>query len=138
MRPFRQLMFTVAIWCVSVSALAQNVAVIGHPSLRKLDLVTIQKIFTGRVIEVNGIAIVAVNQVPDSLVRSQFLAAYLSQDEEKYQAYWTVRKFIGKGSPPKDLAASSEVIDFVQSHPGAIGYILDSDVKQNINVLSRK
>ncbi len=114
------------------------VVVIGHGNLAKLDTATVQKVFTGKAIEVGGVTVTAVNTQPGSNLRSHFLQSYLNQDEEKYTAYWTVRRYIGKGAPPKELASSSEVINFVQSTPGAIGYIDDSDVKPGLNVLLRK
>lgn len=114
------------------------VVVIGHANLAKLDAATVQKVFTGKAIEVGGVTVTAVNAHPGSSLRSHFLQTYLNQDEEKYTAYWTVRRYIGKGAPPKELASSSEVINFVQSTPGAIGYIDESDVKPGLNVLIKK
>jgi hypothetical protein len=119
-------------------ALADSVLVIGHSSLQTFDAVTIEKIFTGKIIEVNGVTVTAVNLIPGHAARKQFLFSYLNQDEDKYLAYWTVRKFIGKGSPPRNFASATDVIDFVQSQPGAIGYIPASELKQGLNILSRK
>lgn len=114
------------------------VVVIGHPVLGKVDSATLQKIFTGKVIELDGIAVKAINIKGGSAVRERFLRTYLDQDEEQYVSYWTVRRYIGKGVPPRELGSSAEVIHFVQSTPGAIGYIDDSEVKPNLNVLLRK
>ena len=55
--------------------------------------------------------------------------------EEKYTAYWTVRRYIGKGASPHELTSSADVINFVKSTPGAIGYIDEADVPPGINVL---
>lgn len=119
-------------------ALASNVLVIGHASLARLDVGTVQKVFTGKAIEVGGIAVTAVNANAGSSLRGRFLQTFLNQDEEKYTAYWTVRRYIGKGAPPKELTSSAEVINFVQSTPGAIGYIDEADLKPGLNVLLRK
>lgn len=119
-------------------AQASNVVVIGHASLSRLDAGTVQKVFTGKAIEVGGVAVTAVNASTGSNVRNRFLQTFLSQDEEKYTAYWTVRRYIGKGAPPKELNSSAEVINFVQSTPGAIGYIDEGDLKPGLNVLLRK
>lgn len=114
-----------------------EVVVIGNSSLPRLDPVTIQKLFMGKIIEVGGISVTAVNAAPGAL-RRHFLASYLNQDEEQYMAYWTVRRFIGKGAPPRDLIPPGEIIDFIQATPGAIGYIDAGDLKPGLNVLSRK
>jgi hypothetical protein len=113
-----------------------GVVVIGHPSLvGKLDLATVQRIFTGKVIEVRGVSVTAVNAHLGSPVRSQFLQVFLKQDEDKYTAYWTVRRYIGKGVPPRELASSADIISFVTSTPGAVGYVDESEVTPGLNVL---
>jgi ABC-type phosphate transport system substrate-binding protein len=114
---------------------AAGVVVIGHPSLTRLDTSTVQKVFTGKIIEVSGIAVTAVNANVGSPVRNKFLQGILNQDEEKYTAYWTVRRYIGKGAPPRELPSSADVINFVRSTPGAIGYIDEADIRPGLNVL---
>lgn len=118
-------------------AVADNIVVIGNSNLSKVDADTISKIFTGKVIEVGGVNVVAVNVIPGSL-RNQFLQSFLKQTDEKYVAYWTVRRYIGKGAPPRELRSAADVINFVQSTPGAIGYIDEKDLKPGINVLVRR
>lgn len=118
---------------------ASNVVLIGHPGLAsKLDTALVQKIYTGKVIEVGGTPVTVINASSGSPIRQRFLQSYLNQDEEKYAAYWTVRRYIGKGAPPKELANSSDVINFVQNTPGAIGYIEESELKPGMNVLLKK
>ena len=118
-------------------ALAGDMVVIGHPGMGKLDVVTVQKIFTGKLIKVGDIDVKPVNVKPCSL-RDRFLQTFLNQNDEKYTAYWTIRHFIGKGAPPLELPSSAEVIKFVQSTPGAIGYIDEDDVEPQVSVISRK
>lgn len=131
-------MIPLMLWLASGQALASNLVVIGHANLSKLDAAAVQKIFTGKTIEVAGIAVTAVNASVGSSIRDRFLQTILNQNEEKYTAYWTVRRYIGKGAPPKEFASSAEVIHFVQTTPGAIGYIDETDLKLGINVLLRK
>ena len=76
----------------------------------------------------DGIPVTAVNANSGSAVRDRFLQAYLNQDEDKYTAYWTVRRYSGMGAPPRELPSSAEIINFVKSTPGAIGYIDEADV----------
>jgi hypothetical protein len=127
-----------ALLLVGGQAAASNVVIIGHANLSRLDVGAVQKVFTGKAIEIGGIAVTAVNANTGSSVRIRFLQTFLNQDEEKYTAYWTVRRYIGKGAPPKELTSSAEMINFVQSTPGAIGYIDEADLKPGLNVLLRK
>ena len=116
---------------------ADGVVVIGNANLRRVDATTVAKIFTGKVIEVDGVAVTAINANSGSPVRNRFLQVYLQQDEDKYTAYWTVRRYIGKGASPRELNRSADVINFVNSTPGAIGYIDEADVQPGVNVLLR-
>ncbi|HEY0664540.1 MAG TPA: hypothetical protein VGD24_00550 [Gallionella sp.] len=111
------------------------VVVIGHRDLGKVDTHTMQKIYTGKVIEVGGIKVTPVNITPSAL-RDRFLNAFLNQDDEKYTAYWTVRRYIGKGIPPRELDNPKAVIEFVRATPGAIGYIDEKDVSPDLNVIA--
>lgn len=130
-----KLIFTLLAFALS-EAHAQNVVIIGHPGLNKLNTTTVQRIFTGKAIEIDGVHVTAIN-LKSGALRDRFLQRYLNQDDEKYIAYWTVRRFIGKGIPPKELSSTAEVIDFVQNTPGAIGYIDEDELKPGLNVVSR-
>jgi len=112
-----------------------EVVVIVHDGLDKLDAETIQKIYTGKIIEVKGIKITAVNLKPGQL-RERFIQKYLDESDAQYTAYWTVRRYIGKGTPPLELSTSEEVKRFVQSTPGAIGYVDESEVTPDLHVIT--
>jgi len=114
---------------------AGGVVVIGNANLIRLDATTLEKIYTGKVIEVEGKPVTAVNANSGSTLRNRFLQVYLNQDEDKYTAYWTVRRYIGKGASPREMSSSADVINFVTSTPGAIGYIDEADVPPGVNVL---
>ena len=103
--------------------------------MTSLDAVTLEKIYTGKVIEVNGTSVVAVNASSGSAVRTRFLRAYLHENDDDYTAYWVVRRYIGKGASPRELSSSADVIRFVSSTPGGIGYINEAEVQPGMNVL---
>ena len=125
-----------ALACVAGESRAGGgVVVIGNPNLTSLDAPTLEKVYTGRIIEVNGVAVTPVNANSGSAVRNRFLQAYLNEDEDKYTAYWIVRRYIGKGAPPREISSSAAVINFVKSTPGAIGYIDETDLQPGVNVL---
>jgi ABC-type phosphate transport system substrate-binding protein len=79
-----------------------------------------------------------VNAKLGSNERNRFLENVMNQDEEKYTGYWTVRRYIGKGTPPNELNSAAEIIDYVKSTAGAIGYIDATELKTEMNVLNRK
>lgn len=116
---------------------AADVVVVGNANLPKLDAETLNKIYTGRVIQVGGVSVVPVNLKAGNKLRGQFLSELLNSDDERYIAYWTVRRYIGKGVPPRELDGN-EILGFIQSTPGALGYVDGADVKPGMNVLLKR
>lgn len=132
--------FALTAWLLPAPSLAQDreaPVLIGHAALPRIDLVTAQRLYTGRAVEVGGINVVVVNAAPGSKLRERFMAGVMNQEDDRYVAYWTVRKHIGKGTPPRELKSAAEVIDFVQTTPGGIGYVAVGDLRPGLNVLLR-
>ncbi len=120
---------------------AGDIIVIGNSNVPKIDLATIQKIYTGKIVSIADVNVKPVNAKLGTTERNQFLNKFMEQDEEKYTGYWTVRRYIGKGTPPTELNNATDIIDYVKSNAGAIGYIDEAYLKNNIkeiNVLGRK
>jgi len=110
---------------------------IGSPGMGRIDSATAARLYTGRIIEVAGQAVTVVNAPVGTPLRTRFLALVLQQDDEQYRAYWTVRRHVGKGAPPRELASSAEVIAYVMANPGAVGYIDASELRNGMNVVLR-
>jgi ABC-type phosphate transport system substrate-binding protein len=115
-----------------------SVIVIANAPLRAVDAETIKRIYTGRTIELDGQTVRALNLAPGNPLRRRFIASVLQQDDDDYVAYWTVRRYVGKGVPPREFASSAELIEAVRNTPGAIGYIDASELKPGMIVLLRR
>lgn len=120
------------------SVQAGEVVVIGNNNVPKMDVATIQKIYTGKIISISDINLKPVNAKLGTKERNRFLDVFMNQDEEKYTGYWTVRRYIGKGTPPNELNSAAEIIDYVKSTAGGMGYIDEADLKEGVNVIGRK
>lgn len=121
----------------AASHAADGIVIIGHSTVKRLDVQTVLRIYTGRVMEVDGVFITAVNAHIGSSLRNRFLQVFLHQDEDNYTAYWTVRRRIGQGVSPRELPNTGDIIRFVNSTPGAIGYIDESEIQPGLNILLR-
>ncbi len=120
------------------SVQAGEVVVIANNNVPKMDATTIQKIYTGKIISISDINLKPVNAKLGTKERNRFLDVFMNQDEEKYTGYWTVRRYIGKGTPPNELNSAAEIIDYVKSTAGGMGYIDEADLKEGVNVIGRK
>lgn len=131
--------FALSISLILSSAMAhgQAVVVIGNSSVKKVDATSVLRIYTGRTSEIDGAAVYAVNAPTGTAIRNRFLSNCLQQDESRYTAHWTVRKYVGKGTSPREFARSTDVLNYVATTPGAIGYLDESEVAPGMNVLLR-
>ncbi|MBI5924499.1 MAG: hypothetical protein HY836_02770 [Aquabacterium sp.] len=123
---------------LALSPALAGVVIVAHPNVHKLDQPTVQRVFTGKVIEVGGVTITPVNLRVGQPLRLRFLTDYLQQTDDAYVAYWTVRRYVGKGVPPREFTTVAEVISYVQSTPGAVAYLDEADVPPSMNVVLRK
>ncbi len=103
--------------------------VVTHPGVGKVDAATLQRLYTGRAIEVAGQPVTVVNLAPGAAARDRFLSQVVGLDNDRYVAYWTVRRHVGKGIPPREFRSPAELLDHVRSTPGAIGYVAPVDLK---------
>jgi hypothetical protein len=131
-----------ALLCAALGLLAPVLAqaavvVVAHAGMRKLDVATVERIYSGKVVELDGQPVVPVNLPPQHPLRQRFLKDFMQRDEPSYLAYWTVRRYVGKGAPPKEVGSVSEVLMHVMQNPGAMGYLDEADVPPGVNVVAR-
>lgn len=137
----RRHLLLLALSTVLPAALAQSqspsVVLIGAPGLGPVDIVMAQRLYSGRAIAIGDVAVTPLNLPPGHAARQAFMDTVMQQPDDKYIAYWTVRRHIGKGTPPQEMASAAEVIAFVQRTPGAIGYIPAAALRPDMNLLLR-
>lgn len=135
----RSLLFLLLVLLVPFSGQAQEaLVIIAHGSLPKTDLATVQRLYTGRILSIADQPAVPINLPPGNPLRQQFLEVYLEQNEEQYTGYWLVRRYVGKGTPPREMASIEEILRFVGSTPGAVAYVPQSKVPKGANVVFKR
>jgi ABC-type phosphate transport system substrate-binding protein len=118
---------------------AASLMVVANVDTPALDEDTLQKVYLGKVVEVDGHPVIPVNLTKGNVLRDAFMQQYLARDDEKFVAYWTVRRYIGQGTPPREIRTVEEQLEFVRATPGAIGYVDASvGIRQGLRTLFRK
>ena len=56
-------------------------------------------------------------------VRDRFSRDVLERDVASVRRYWAQQVFSGRGVPPPELSSDADVVKYVASHPGGIGYV---------------
>jgi ABC-type phosphate transport system substrate-binding protein len=64
-----------------------------------------------------------VDLAPTSPVRRMFSEQVLGRSVDEVRAYWQQRIFSGRDLPPAELDTDEQVVIYVASHPGAVGYV---------------
>lgn len=72
-----------------------------------------------------GDPVIPVDQAASSRTREKFSDAIHGRDVSAVTSFWQSQISSGSGSPPAELASDQEVLEFVRSNPGAVGYVSD-------------
>lgn len=114
------------------------VAVITHTGIDELGLSKskLAKIYLGKLKRYsNGEKIRAVNLPKSSMAYKKFHKTVVKKTDAVLNRYWSKLKYTGKGKPPKTLATTREVINWVASTKGAIGYIDGKYLNKSVKVV---
>lgn len=110
--------------------------VVANADTPTLNELTLQRVYLGKVVEVRGRPIIPVNLAKGNSLRKIFMEQVLTHDEDKFTAYWTVRRYIGQGTPPREFSSIDQEIEFLRSTPGAVGYVQDTaQLKPGLRIL---
>jgi ABC-type phosphate transport system substrate-binding protein len=84
----------------------------------------------------NGVEILPVDQIERSPARIAFARDLQGQSVRALKSYWQQRIFSGDDSPPPERVTDSDVLTYVRSNSGAIGYVTaGTDLGQGVKVL---
>ena len=101
-----------------------------------LNQVDIERIFLRKTKRFdNGLAAEPVSQDEDSKIRLEFNEKVLGRDQGKLKYYWSRKMFAGGDKPPPTLWDDDEVIDFVATHDGGIGYVSVKPADDRVKVV---
>jgi hypothetical protein len=70
-----------------------------------------------------GQEVLAVDQVDRSPARALFVRQILGKTVDAVKAYWQRQIFTGRTSPPPQRVSDADVLIYVRSNPGALGYV---------------
>ncbi|MBK3519674.1 substrate-binding domain-containing protein [Carboxylicivirga marina] len=74
----------------------------------------------------DGTKVTVIDQSSRSETRKQFSNDVLGKSVGAIKSYWQQYVFAGTGTPPLEKKTDAEVVAFIKSHPGAIGYVASS------------
>lgn len=125
----------VLIASLGVMAHAEVVIIVNPGNSATIDEAQITKIFLGQTKTFSGGAeAIAVDQKPGP-VREEFGNSVLKKNPAQLKSLWARQIFTGGAKPPREVAGDDEVIQFVASTPGGIGYISSAKANKSVKVV---
>lgn len=89
---------------------------------KSLEKESIERIYLGKKSQwSNGTRVVPVI-LKAGATHTAFVKKILDRDASQFSTYWKQAVFTGRGMPPKSFETEAELIDYVSTTPGAIGY----------------
>jgi ABC-type phosphate transport system substrate-binding protein len=86
----------------------------------------------------DGSTVVPVDLPVASRVREAFSQAVHGKSASAVDAYWQKQIFTGRDLPPLTKATEAEVLAFVRSTPGALGYVSSETASEGVKVIELK
>jgi len=118
------LLFVALAVAVAAPAAAADVQVIANPSFAAADLTAddLKEIFLGAKTDAGGGAVEPVFETAGA-AHEAFLKTYVGKSDAALRNHFKTLVFTGKGAQPKAFASDAEVLKYVASTRGAIGYV---------------
>jgi len=88
----------------------------------------------------DGKEVLPVDQTARSAVRGAFTKAVLGAEGlghlSDVESFWLQQVYSGRGNPPPIKASDADVLAYVQTNPGAIGYVSTATPPGSVKVLA--
>ncbi len=130
----------VALFAASSPA-AERYLVVVHPNVT-VDLLPraeLSRLFLRRQTSwADGTPVIPVDMPLGSPLRKAFDEGVHDRPSSAVEAYWQKEVFSGRSLPPLTRSSPDEVIAFVKTHPGAIGYVPENTRLEGVKTLKIK
>jgi ABC-type phosphate transport system substrate-binding protein len=85
----------------------------------------------------SGQSVAPVELPPAAKAREAFAQTVLNKSIAQVKSYWQQQIFSGRDVPPPEKQTENDVVAFVRSNPGAIGYVSKgADIGRGVKALS--
>lgn len=138
MAKLTKILFAVTVIFSLSPAYGEDITIVAHKDIainsitkeqvKDIWLFSIKKLPTAGRIKV-------VDQKKGSTVRDSFYSTITGKTPSQIKSHWAKQMFMGKGYPPKALPGDEEILQWVASTPGGIGYVNKSATITSVKIL---
>lgn len=133
----KRIILIIACLLFCASSLSAQVAVIAHKSvpLEKIKKTEIMDFYTGDIKKwSDGSNVIVLDLKPKGEVKKAFYK-YLGKTPSRMKSIWLKKMLSGEGDPPQALKTEEEMLQKVASTQGAIGFLSQTKVDNNVKTL---
>jgi hypothetical protein len=104
---------------------AQAFVIVAHPALAvdAVEKSVVQRVFLKQVSKLGRTRVTPVDQHLNAPVREAFSRQVVHQPVIEVRRYWQQQLWAGGELPPETRTSDEEVLEFVRTTPGGIGYV---------------
>ncbi|CAK0747885.1 conserved hypothetical protein [Gammaproteobacteria bacterium] len=117
---------------------ASEVVVIIHPGsgIDKLNREDVINIFLGRFRQLpSGISAQPIDLPADQPEKANFYHLLVNKELSDINSYWARLQFSGRIVPPRQARSTEDLLNFISSTPGAVGYLDRTKVDTRVKVI---
>lgn len=112
------------IWCAEATAQTYKVIVNPDNPVTSISKSELSDIFLKKQTKwESGASIIPIDLGDRNPARDSFSKEVHGMGIGEVKTFWQQASFAGEGNPPLERSSDSDVINFVKSYPGAIGYV---------------
>ena len=118
-------LLSTALWPLLLSCTVEAQVIVANSSV-KLSAISkndLSDIFTGVSVNFSDGSRAIPVTLKDGPVHEEFLKRYIGKKEMLFRGDWRVLVFSGRATMPKVFATEEDLMEYVRSVPGAIGYV---------------
>lgn len=101
-----------------------------------IDSKDLQRIYLGKQTQWRDDTSIVPVMLKSGPLHDEFIEIYVDRSVQRFVTYWRQMVFTGKGIPPKSFAQESELVEYVATTPGSVGFASAAANVSDVKILS--
>lgn len=129
--------FATSIALASFSSFAEISVIVNNANADALNAKLIKRIYLGKIKTFpSGDKVTVLTLKDDAPATETFRQNALKKSNSQFKSYWSKLAFTGNGTPPKEVASATDMVNAVKADPSAIGFVDSSAVTGDVKVIA--
>lgn len=123
-------------WAGTQTSLAEDPVLITHPGVTAtLTTQEVSQVFLGKMTKWEGGQVVKLAVLASGETHEAAIKRFSGKTADQFSNYWKKQVFTGQGVMPKACDTEEELVAYVTSTPGAVGYVSPAKATAAVRVL---